>query len=154
VTHPVGPTGPTEHGAEVVAAVQATIADDRARLLKGRGPGVSAREIERNTRARLQVGGDATPQHLQAVAHQTALARGEATALARDIATTRDDLGASLHAIGQTLRPQQAITRGIRAATATVGDGQSPWAAMAGGRARIVAAVSVLIIVVLLRRRH
>jgi len=154
MTHSVVPTGPTEHGDVVGAAVQAMIADDRARLLKGRGPGVGAGEIEGNTRARPQVGGDATPQHLQAVAHQTALARGEATALALDIATTRDHLGASLHAIGQTLSPQQAITRGIRTATATVQDGQSPWAAMAGGRARIVAAVSVLIIVVLLRRRH
>jgi hypothetical protein len=58
------------------AAVQATIDQIRARLLGGRGPGASSAEIDRNTRARTCLGGQPTAQRREAVAHQTAIARG------------------------------------------------------------------------------
>jgi len=95
------------------AAVQADLAQLRARLLGGRGPGASSSEIERSTRARAQLAGRPTAQHLEAVARQAALARGDRAAIALDIAATRDELAAGVAALRELIRRRWATARRI-----------------------------------------
>lgn len=95
------------------AAVQAGLAQLRARLLGGRGPGASSSEIERSTRARAQLAGRPTSQHLAAVARQAALARGDRAAIALDIAVTRDELASGVAALRDRIRRRWATVRRI-----------------------------------------
>jgi len=138
------------------AAVQAGIAGDRARLLAGRGPGASQDEIDKHTRARTQLAGEPMPQHLQALAQQTALARPDTAALPADIAAARDKLARTVGAIREKVNPRQVGTRAVQAAEASFHAGEGPWSAMAGARGRITVALGVVIVavVVVLRRRR
>lgn len=79
--------------------VQADIAAVRAQLLGGRGTGASREEVERQTNDRPRLGGRPTPQHLAAVAHQSALARGDVSALEADIAEANDHLATTVAAL-------------------------------------------------------
>lgn len=137
------------------AAVQRAVAADRARLLAGRGPGASQAEIDRLTRARPQLANEATPQHLETVARQTALARGDAAALALDVAETRDQLAGTLGSIRDILSPQQAATRAVRGVKSTLHAGDGQWPGPAAGRGRLaVAAVAAVAAIALVRRRR
>ncbi|MEO7193592.1 MAG: hypothetical protein ABIZ05_02040 [Pseudonocardiaceae bacterium] len=71
------PQPSTEDPATGPPAIQTAIEQIRARLLDGRGPGATPQEINQHTRSRTRLGGQPTAQRLQALAHQTALARGE-----------------------------------------------------------------------------
>lgn len=85
--------------------VQADIARMRGELLGGRGTGVSQAEVDRLTRDRTLLAGRPTPQHLAEVAHQSALARGDASAIAADIAQVNDHLATTATAIRQQVSP-------------------------------------------------
>lgn len=124
------------------AAVQAVIAEHRARLLGGRGPGASTTEIEAATRARPLLGGEPTPQHLQALAHRTTLIRGDPDALALNIATSRDRISRTVGALREKVSAHHGVSWAGRAARG-------------GGRGRIAAAtvVAIVAVVVVLRRR-
>ncbi|MDQ2881792.1 MAG: hypothetical protein M3Y48_11355 [Actinomycetota bacterium] len=74
---PSRPQPSTEDPATGPPAIQTAIEQTRARLLDGHGPGATRQEIDQHTRARTHLGGQPTAQRLQALAHQTALARGE-----------------------------------------------------------------------------
>ncbi len=139
---PPGPVDP--------AVVQAGIAAARAELLGGRGTGASQAEIDGRTRARPRLGGEPTPQHLAAVARQTAIARGDAAAIALDIAATRDRLADSLQAIRARLRPSEVAGRRVREATA------AGWARLRAAQPASSAAGSAaaLTVALLLRRRR
>jgi len=95
------------------AAVQAGVAQLRARLLGGRGPGASSSEIQRSTRARAQLAGRPTAQHLEAVARQAAIARGDRAAIAADIAASREELALGVAALRELIRGRWATTRRI-----------------------------------------
>jgi hypothetical protein len=73
------------------SAAAAQLAEARSRLLGGRGPGASASEIDRHTQWRTHLAGHPTSFQRAQVAEQTALARREPDALARNTtaATTR-----------------------------------------------------------------
>ncbi|MGH3549854.1 MAG: hypothetical protein ACRDQU_17440 [Pseudonocardiaceae bacterium] len=75
------PQSRTEDPATGPPAIQTAIAQTRARLLDGHGPGATPQEINQHTGARTRLGGQPTAQRLQALAHQTALARGESGGL-------------------------------------------------------------------------
>ncbi len=104
-----------EHGP---GAAQAAVAQARARLMGGRGAGASQAEVARRTNDRPWLGGRPTPQHLAAVAHQTALAHGDASALAADAAEANDRLATTVAAIRQQVSPARlpgALARGVDA---------------------------------------
>lgn len=99
---------------------QATLARAREQLLAGRGPGASAVEIARHTRGRTELAGQPTPRRRAQLAHQTALAKGNADALTAQIAATGRDLSGTLTAI----KPRATLIRrdvGRYAQTAAVG---------------------------------
>jgi len=118
-------------------AIQAGVAATRTRLLGGRGTGASQAEIDRRTRGRSQLAGEPMPQHLAKLAGQTALARGDAAALALDIATARGELADGLQAIRGRFSPSKA----------------AGWKRRVNRRASAAGAAAALVVVVLLRRR-
>jgi len=148
-------TDPVPPGPPDPAAIQAGIAEDRARLLGGRGLGASQAEIDGRTRARGQLGGEPTPQHLATVARQTAIARGDVAAIALDIAAARDQLATTVQAIRARLSPPKLVGRRARAVREATAAGWTalraaepiPLAAVAG------AALTVTVTVLLTRRR-
>ncbi|MGI8683346.1 MAG: hypothetical protein ACR2JO_14720 [Mycobacteriales bacterium] len=95
------------------AAVQAGVARLRARLLGGRGPDASSSEIERHTRARPELAGLPAAQHLEGVARQAALARGDRAAIAADIAASREELALGVAALRELIHGRWATARRI-----------------------------------------
>lgn len=91
--------------------IQAAIAGWRADLLGGRGTGASPSEIDRNTRARVRLGRESTPDHLATVSRQADAVRGDEAALALDSAASRDRLTLTLRGIRHELRASRR--RGI-----------------------------------------
>ncbi len=80
--------------------VQAYVRQVRFELLGGRGKGASTAEISRRTRGRSGLGGASTCDQLETLARQTAIARGDAEAIALDIAATRDRLTRTIESVG------------------------------------------------------
>lgn len=74
---------------------------DRQRLLRGRGPGASPREIARSTRDRTEIGGVAVPELLEASAAQAAVVRGDVAALADRATRQRARLAEDLSAVAE-----------------------------------------------------
>ncbi len=93
------------------AAIQAQIASARAQLLGGRGADVSQTEIDQHTRARIVLDGEPTSQHLAAVARQTAIAGGDAAAIALDIAAARQHLTATVQATTEWIHDPVSSSR-------------------------------------------
>lgn len=93
------------------AAIQAQIASARAQLLGGRGADVSQTEIDQHTRARILLDGEPTSQHLAAVARQTAIAAGDAAAIALDIAAARQHLTATVQATTEWIHNSVSSSR-------------------------------------------
>lgn len=79
--------------------IQAAIAGLRADLLGGRGAGASPSEVAQNTRARVRLGRESTPDHLAVVSRQTDTIRGDEAALALDSAASRDRMVMTLRGI-------------------------------------------------------
>lgn len=152
MTEPPVPAVPA--GSADPSAVQAGLAADRARLLGGRGPGASQAEIDQHTRARPQLAGEPTPRHLEAVARQTAIARGDAAAVALDIAAAREQLALTVGAIRDKVSPRQAITRRMYAARTSLRADQNRWGTGGSNRAAGAAAGLALAAVMVVALRH
>jgi hypothetical protein len=84
------------------AAAQAAVDQTRTGLLGGRGPGASAAEIARHTRARLRVGGRPTADVRSELAERTA--RGDAEAVAAVRVNALGDTIAAIRRRGDTAR--------------------------------------------------
>lgn len=104
-------TGSTPVRTVDATAIQAQIALARTQLLGGRGTGVSQAEIDQHTRARVVLDGEPTAQHLAAVARQTAIAGGDAAAIALDLAAARQHLDATDRATTEAIRDQPSPPR-------------------------------------------
>lgn len=132
-------TGPADDVSIDPAQVQAGVAQARARLLAGRGTGVSQEEVDRHTRDRTLLAGRPTPQHLAEVAHQSALARGDASAIAADIAEANAHLATTVTAIRQQISPARipgALTRAVHAHPWTTGAALGAGFSLVVGRRR------------------
>lgn len=120
-------------------AVQASVQRARARLLGGRGPGADTSEVDRHTRARPRLDGETTSQHLEVLARATAIARGDAAAIAVDIAATIDRLALTLEAIGDKASPRRVLSRhrsATKIALKTASRGVVSWPSAVDGRVR------------------
>lgn len=117
-----GRASPAATGPSDGAGVQTAIAGTRARLLGGRGPGASTAQIDRHTRARTQLAGEPIARHLEAVARQTAMARGDAAAIALHVAAEGDRLALDVRAIRDEVRSLGVrVAIGIATTVAVVG---------------------------------
>lgn len=92
------------------ASPQAAIEAARAQLLGGRGPGASPQEITAHTRARPRLGGYSIPQRREQVAANTATARGDPDALARQVTATGNQVAATARALHPTFDPTHALS--------------------------------------------
>jgi hypothetical protein len=99
--HPQRPGAPADDAAAVVRSV-------RTRLLQGRGPGASPKEVDEHTRARVRLGRRPTAERLEAKAQQTARARGDVTALAEYTAVGAERVASTLAELPTTTRPGPA----------------------------------------------
>lgn len=137
-------TGPTfrvpgDSTATGPAVVQTAVARAREEVLGGRGSSASQEEVDRNTRDRPWLAGQPMPQHLAALAHQTAVARGDASAVAADIAEANDRLAATVAAIRQQVSPSRipgALTRTVDAHPWTTGAALGAGLSLVVGRRR------------------
>jgi hypothetical protein len=91
------------------ASPQAAIEAARAQLLGGRGPGASPQEITAHTRARPRLGGYPIPQRREQLAANTATARGDRDALARQVTATGNQVAATARALHPTFDPTRAV---------------------------------------------
>ena len=86
----------------------------RARLLRGRGPGATEREVAHHTRDRTAIGGVAVPRLLAETDAHAAELRGDVAALADRVTRQRDQLAADLSVVAgrlrRTARPMPAVT--------------------------------------------
>jgi len=93
-------------------SAQGAIDLDRERLLRGRGPGASPREVARHTSDRPEIGGVAVPELLETTAAQAAVVRGDVAALADRATTDRARLADDLSAVA--LRAERAARLSAR----------------------------------------
>lgn len=93
------------HQPDEAAAIQQRIRQVRRELLQGHGPGGSMIEIDRHTRARIELAGQPVPQALQETAEAAAHLRGDPTALVQAIARHQQHAQADLQLIRSRLRP-------------------------------------------------
>lgn len=89
-----------------VRSPQTAVAQLRAGLLGGRGPGAGRSEFLEHTRARMAVGGVPVPALRERVALDAATARGDADALALAVSRQRARVAADLDVLLPRLRPR------------------------------------------------
>jgi len=116
----------------VTGDVAAEISRLRAGLRGGRGPGASEAEVDAQTSERTLYAGRPVVEQLAQLHARTAVARGDAEALRRDLARARNQLAVDVDRLAGRLRPSLSAT----------------------ALPRLVAAVVVLVMLACLRRRR